>query len=94
MKIITAIIVFLMIAFHVVLPITHAIKKSFNKTDGARKFSIKDFFENMFFVILPWLLIVLFIILFLAFGKLTGNLAVTSILTVVIFLIIIKSLDR
>ena len=94
MKIITAIIAILMIAFYIVMPITHAIKESFDKTDGARKFNIKDFFENMFIVIFPWLMIALFIILFIVFAKLTRNLVVTSILAGAIFLIVVKLFDR
>ena len=83
-----------MIAFHVVLPIAFAIKKSFIKSDSKKKFSIKEFFENMFYVIFPWLLIALSIFLFVVFSKLTKNTIVTAILTIVIVSIVVKTLDR
>ena len=94
MKIIKMIVAIFIIGFHVVLPIVFAIKESFHKANGEKNWDIKVFFENMFYVIFPWLFIVIAIALFILFYKIFKNYAITFILTLVVSLMLVKLIDK
>lgn len=82
------------IGSQIVFPISIAIKKSIENHNGVKKIDIKAFFENMFCVLFPWLLIVLIIILLVLFNKLFDNLFWASVCSVLVGLLVIKLFDR
>ena len=89
-KIIMAI---LIIGFYVVFPIVHIIKESIDTSNRKKKWNFSAFFENLFIVSVPWLLIALCFILFFGFNMLFDNLFLSAVFTVVICGIIYKLLD-
>lgn len=93
MKIFNIIMVIFVIGFHVVFPITLAIKESIDKSNG-NKWNIKVFFEKMLYVIFPFLFIAVFIILFAVFTMIFKNYGVAGILTIAISIVGLKFLDR
>lgn len=93
MIVFNVIMIILIIGFHILLPIVHIIKKSIDTSNEKKKWNFSVFFENLFIVIIPWLVIALSLILFFGFYMLFDNLFVSGLFTVIIVVIVLKLLD-